>query len=359
MSLGDLLSIAPFSLRQPQKQAALLPALVELQELHRKRCPAYARILDAIGERPGREYSRIEDLPFLPARLFKEHELRSVPATDVFKVLTSSGTTGQQVSRIYLDRDAAAVQAKALTRVLGQVLGPKRLPMLIIDGPGLLRDRNALSARGAGVAGMMNFGRHHTYGLDENFRLDVDATRQFLMRFGDEPFLVFGFTFMVWRHLYEPARSAGLDLSNGVLVHSGGWKQLAEEAVTPTEFRTRLVEDLGLTDIYNFYGMVEQIGTVFLEAPDDPGVLYAPAFADVVLRDPVTWREVGPGETGVIEVVSLLPRSYPGHVVLTDDLGELVGIDDGPAWSGKRFRVLGRLPRAEVRGCSDTYAPVM
>src|SRR5207244_610558 len=95
-------SLSSSSRRRPLP-AALLPALVELQELHRERCPAYARILDAIAERPGRGYTRIEDLPFLPVRLFKEHELRSVPATDVFKVLTSSGTTGQQASRIYLD----------------------------------------------------------------------------------------------------------------------------------------------------------------------------------------------------------------------------------------------------------------
>jgi len=33
------------------------------------------------------------------------------------------------------------------------------------------------------------------------------------------------------------------------------------------------------------------------------------------------------------------------------------GVDDGD-WPGKRFRVLGRLPRAEPRGCSDTYAGV-
>jgi hypothetical protein len=57
----------------------------------------------------------------------------------------------------------------------------------------------------------------------------------------------------------------------------------------------------------------------------------------------------------VIEVVSILPRSYPGHVLLTDDLGVVDGVDDGDR-SGKRFHVLGRLPRAEPRGCSDTFA---
>jgi hypothetical protein len=41
-------------------------------------------------------------------------------------------------------------------------------------------------------------------------------------------------------------------------------------------------------------------------------------------------------------------------VLLTEDLGVVHGIDDGD-WPGKRFSVLGRLPRAEARGCSDTY----
>ena len=52
--------------------------------------------------------------------------------------------------------------------------------------------------------------------------------------------------------------------------------------------------------------------------------------------------------------MSTLPTSYPGHVLLTEDLGVVHGIDDGD-WPGKRFSVLGRLPRAEARGCSDTY----
>ena len=59
-------------------------------------------------------------------------------------------------------------------------------------------------------------------------------------------------------------------------------------------------------------------------------------------------------QPGLLEVISTLPTSYPGHVLLTEDLGVVHGIDDGD-WPGKRFSVLGRLPRAEARGCSDTY----
>ncbi len=91
-------------------------------------------------------------------------------------------------------------------------------------------------------------------------------------------FLIFGFTFMVWQHLYELARDHGWDLGNGILVHSGGWKKLQDLAVSPAEFRERFTRDTGLTRIHNFYGMVEQIGTVFLEGPDGGG-LYCPDFA--------------------------------------------------------------------------------
>jgi hypothetical protein len=226
--------------------------------------------------------------------------------------------------------------------------------MILVDTRSIIADRTSYSARGAGVLGMANFGRDHVWLLDGQSRPDLNALRRFLARHGGEPFLIFGFTFMVWRFLYEPARAAGLDLSRGVLVHSGGWKKLADQAVDNAEFRRRFAADTGLRRIHDFYGMVEQIGTIFLEGPAG-GSLYCPDFADVVVRDPATWREAPPGTPGLIEVVSTLPTSYPGHVLLTEDLGVVHGIDDGD-WPGKRFSVLGRLPRAEARGCSDTFA---
>ncbi|NRQ34936.1 acyl-protein synthetase [Nonomuraea sp. NN258] len=335
-----------FRLTEAEREARLVPELAALTERHREACLPYRRILDAIGAAP--PYDRLADLPWLPVRLFKTHELRSVPDDQVFRVLTSSGTTGQQPSRIHLDREAAAAQPRMLAATVRAVLGERRLPMLVVDSRSVTRDPT-LSARGAGVLGMMNFGRDHTFVLDDQGRPDAEAVKGFLARHGGEKFLVFGFTFMVWLYL----RELGLDLSNGVLIHSGGWKRLAEQAVDNAEFRRRLHQECGITKIHNFYGMVEQIGTIFLEGPGGDG-LYCPDFANVVVRDPVTWQEAPTGVPGVIEVVSTLPTSYPGHVLLTEDLGVVHGVDDG-AWPGKRFSVLGRLPRAEARGCSDTF----
>jgi Acyl-protein synthetase, LuxE len=200
---------------------------------------------------------------------------------------------------------------------------------------------------------MMNFGRDHVFAMDGEGRPDSDAIRAFLAAHGQSPFLIFGFTFMVWLNLFEVARREGFDLTNGTLVHSGGWKQLEAQAVDNAEFRRSFASVTGLTRIHNFYGMVEQIGVVYLEGPDGKG-LYCPDFADVIIRDPATWEPQPIGEPGVVQVMSTLPESYPGHVLLTEDLGVIHGIDDG-AWPGKRFSILGRLPKAEARGCSDTY----
>lgn len=325
----------------------LLPRLAELTSHHRHHCAGYDRILSALGV--GDEFAGLTDLPWLPVRLFKTHVLKSISDEEVFTVLSSSGTSGSGASRIHLDRAAAAAQTRHLAATLRTVLGTDRLPMLIVD---TVRVTKARSARAAGVLGMSTFGRAHTYLLGDDEIADPVVLRRFLARHGDEPFLIFGFTFLVWQHLYALARDHRLDLSNGILIHSGGWKKLADRAVGNARFRAAFAADTGLTRIHAYYGMVEQIGTIHLEGPSGNG-LYCPDFADVVIRDPETWREQPVGKPGLIEVLSTLPTSYPGHALLTEDLGVCHGIDDGDR-PGKRFSVLGRLPKAEARGCSDT-----
>jgi hypothetical protein len=79
-------------------------------------------------------------------------------------------------------------------------------------------------------------------------------------------------------------------------------------------------------------------------------------YSDVIVRDTHTLEPLPPGQPGLVQVVSALPTSYPGHSLLTEDLGVVEGCDDPATGMGGRFfRLLGRLPRAELRGCSDTF----
>lgn len=340
-----------FELDSVRKSEILLPQLVDLTTFHSLNCTEYRNIV-ASAFQSSSFLEKLEDIPWLPVRIFKELEMRSIKKENIFRVLTSSGTTGQQVSKIYLDDSAARAQAEAMTGSFREVIGDRRLPMLILDSKSVTKP-GSLSARGAGVLGMMNLGRKHAFALGEDDEWNDEIVRDFLDEFGSGQFLIFGFTYMVWQFLEKHSQNNKIDLSNGILIHGGGWKKLSSLAVDNITFRRSLNERFDLKRIHNFYGMVEQIGTIFLESPSGDG-LYAPDFADIVIRDPETLMPLPVGEPGLIQVFSTLPRSYPGHSLLTEDIGVILGVDDGH-WPGKRFSVLGRLPRAEVRGCSDTF----
>ena len=105
----------------------------------------------------GQEIETVEECPFLPVRMFKDMELKSVSDDEIFKTMTSSGTTGQQVSKIFLDRTTSANQQKTLVKIVSEYTGKARLPMLIIDSPSVVKNRMMFSARGAGILGFSIF----------------------------------------------------------------------------------------------------------------------------------------------------------------------------------------------------------
>ena len=359
MTFDDILSIPPYSLEKEEKEKLLTERLNELTELHRKNCTEYRNMLEGtgFGADPVKSY---KDLPFLPVRLFKEMELRSVPQEEIVKTMTSSGTTGQAVSKIYLDRTTSSNQQKAMVKIVSDFTSSGRMPMMIIDCPSVVKNRAMFSARGAGILGFSIFGSKKIYALDDDMKLDTEGISAFLHEHAGERILIFGFTFMIWQHFFKELlrlRNEGVsfDLSRGIMFHGGGWKKLASEAVSREEFHKRAKEACGLRDIHDYYGMVEQTGCIYMEC--ECGNLHASNFSDVIVRRPIDFSEAGIGETGVIQVVSTIPESYPGHSLLTEDEGVILGIDDCPCGrKGKYFRINGRLKNAEIRGCSDTYA---
>ncbi len=355
LSMDELLALPPYSLHKTEKHDLFGAYLSSLTAYHYARCPEYRRVLDVLGYEEN-AVLEAEDIPMLPVRLFKEIDLRSVGEDAVSKTMTSSGTTGQQVSKIYLDKENTARQTKVMAHIIGDFLGNKRLPMIILDTSAVLKDRRMFSARGAGIMGFSVFGRDRIYALDEDMALDVEGLSAFLEKHAGEDIFLFGFTFMIWQYFYRELkrRNVRLDLSRGVLIHGGGWKKLQGEAVGTAEFNAALRDVCGLERVHNYYGMVEQLGSVYVEC--EQGHLHCSNFSDVIVRDPGDFSVLPAGARGLIEVQSLLPTSYPGHVLLTEDEGEILGEDDCPCGRrGKYFKIYGRMKGAEIRGCSDTY----
>ena len=355
MDPKNLFDIGPFSLGCEEKTAFLNTSLSALTKHHYENCIQYQRMIKSIGfdVETSAQYSKI---PFLPVRLFKMHDLYSVSKDNISKTMTSSGTSGQQVSRIFIDKETSLNQTKALTKIVLATIGSKRSPMIIIDSPSVLKDRNMFSARGAGILGFSPFGTKRIYALKDDMKLDVEALLSFIKEHKNSRIFLFGFTFMIYQHFVKElqSRKISLDLSQAVLVHGGGWKKLESQAVSPSEFRHILKDLCGLEDVYDYYGMVEQTGSIYMECKY--GHLHAPIYADVIIRNPYDFSIASIGEIGIIQTVSVLPKSYPGHSLLTEDEGILLGEDDCKCGRlGKYFRIVGRIKNAEIRGCSDTY----
>ncbi|WP_020594239.1 hypothetical protein [Kiloniella laminariae] len=349
MTFEHLLVKSAESLTPQHKTYMMLAGLLELTSHHQRKCPHYTKILQGL-EFSSKNCISIEDVPFLPVNLFKKFQLHSLSYPDqIIKTLVSSSTSGNAPSMISIDHETGTRQVRALNKTLQRILGNRRLPMLILDMSSVIRSV-PLTARGAGVLGMMRFGHAHCFAFDERMQLQEKEIESFLTKNSNNPFLLFGFTFIAWEYFLQQCPTSW-DLGQGVLIHSGGWKKMQSQAVSPDTFKKTFQQKIGLKKIYNFYGLVEQIGSIFLE--QENGLLAPPPFSDVIIRDPFTLAPLPYGKEGLIQLLSLVPKSYPGHSILTSDMGVLhpSEIING---SPHCLEVTRRAPMAEIRGCSDT-----
>lgn len=353
--LSELLQIEPYSLSCDEKEKIILNKLNSLCKFHYENCSYYKRILDILGKNSF-DFKSLNDLPFLPVSLFKKFDLKSVSDDKIVKTLTSSGTSGQSVSKVFLDAINTANQTKVLSHIISSFIGKNRLPLILLDTSVVKKDRAMYSARGAGVIGFSVFGRNSIFALDDEMKIDIDKILEFLDKNKEPNILMFGYTYMIWAFVIKALESSGqkLNIKNGFLFHIGGWKKLKDEAVNTKEFNDRARAVLGNVRIHNYYGMAEQLGSVFVECEE--GHMHVSNFSDIIIRNPRDFSACEVGQKGLIELISLLPTSYPGQCLLSEDEGVILGVDDCPCGRlGKYFKILGRVKNAEIRGCSDTY----
>jgi hypothetical protein len=308
-----------------------------------------------------RGVEEIADLPYLPVGVFKANPpLALVGSDDVKRTLSSSSTTGQTPSRVVLDAATARRMAKGVIAIVRDFIGPARRPYLVIDVPENLKAQAELGARGAAIQALGSFATEIVSclrpGREGDSSLDLDKLLGCAEKWKDADVLVYGFTYVIWTQLVQPLQRQGISLSipNIHVLHSGGWKRLEQQAVTRDVFVREVASVFGCSPerILDYYGMVENVGVIY---PDcERGNKHVPAFAEIIVRDPLTLAPVKAGERGLIQVCSVLPTSFPGFLVLTEDMAEVIGYDNCPCGRrGTSFRFVGRAPKAEVRGCGN------
>jgi len=348
----NIFSINPFSLNQKEKEKWYYNQQKILTAYHYKNCKEYRKITNKIYGSLKRS-KNITDLPFIPTNLFKDFNLVTDTKYDFSKTLTSSGTSGYKNAKINLDRKTSLLQSKALSNIFSDILNKKKGTMFVVDSPAVFSGSNLLNARGAAIKGFSQLVDKSVFLLDKKMNLKINILTDFINSNKNEQFIIFGFTSFIWQHLVKKVmkNSFKLPANNGILIHGGGWKKMHDQSVNRNVFNYNIKKKLGIKKIHNYYGMVEQTGSIFLEC--EHGFFHSSIFSDLIVRD--ANLNVSPlKKEGLLQILSLLPLSYPGHNILTEDIGTLEGIDDCRCGrKGKYFSVKGRVLGTELRGCSD------
>ena len=225
--------------------------------------------------------------------------------------------------------------------------------MLIIDSQNHLRDKKNFSARSAAVLGFSTFGKDITFALNKNMELDLRKINNFYKKYQNEKFIIFGFTFLIWQKLFLNLKNKKkFNFKNAILIHGGGWKKLENLNISDKYFKEKLKKTFSISNIHNYYGMVEQTGSIFFECSKCEKFLTSD-FSDVFIRGK-NFEKIKNNKTGYVQLLSLLPSSYPGNNILTEDIGQITDSNDCKCgMKGKRFIIHGRIKNAEIRGCSD------
>lgn len=360
MSTAQLLEYQPYIVSD-ETENAFHNALQEELAFHYDNNQMYRSFCEKNSFNPHEQFD-LEDIPPVSASVFKHlgARLNSVSKNDLTLTIKSSATSGIP-STILVDKVTAKNQAKAMIKVVGEFIGKERKPFLIMDIDPRSEQKQFLGARFAAVTGYLKFANKAEYFLnvDTNgiFYFDVEKIVNYVAQLDkNQPVVVFGFTYILFKNVLSEIEKSGKIISlpkGSKIIHIGGWKKLESEKISKELFNKRMSAcfSINADDVIDIYGFTEQMG---INYPDCKcGFKHTPIYSKVLVRDVSNHKVLGNNQEGLLEFVTPITHSYPGNCVLTDDLGF---IDSNPCPYGRggiRFKVTGRMKKAEIRGCGD------
>lgn len=348
--MSRLLDKRPYDARDDQ---TLLAEMNALGAAHARGCAEYARLFP--GAPPA---GQLPELPFVHVGVFK-HVLLKTAGENIQheRTLRSSSTSGQEASKIVLDRHGGALQAQSSRAILADFIGDDTRPLLVIDSAKSLGSRGEIAARVSAAMSLKPFASSIAFALADAGDPTTLAADRILEAVTSSPrLIVYGFSWHLWLFWTSARRDARLADAfrqrQVSFVHSGGWKKFEAERTDPATFDATLLAGAGSgSKVLDCYGLVEQNGILYPRC--ERGFRHAPRWAGVFARNPVDGAVVAAGERGLLQLFNPLAVGAPYHNVLTEDLGTLVDGDCSCGRLGLRFHLHGRLPKAEARGCAN------
>jgi hypothetical protein len=307
-----------------------------------KRVTPYRRLCEAHGVRPSSLRSW-KEIPAMPQQVFKHERLYARGLSAPRLIYETSGTTTGEPGRQHL-ADVTIYNAVAVegARRLGFFERQPELHFLAFA---------PRQAPQSSLSAMFHFWQQALRQKGARFWIEETARHRFV--FGDwkrplqaaiearRPVALCG-TAWAFLSVVEDPGTPRLKLPPGSwLLETGGFKGRTRD-VAKAELYAKMAATFGVRDenIWNEYGMSELSSQAY--ARGTAGLHMTPPWARVLVVDPATGREVPAGRPGLVRWIDLA-NTDSVMALQTLDLAE-------PAASG--FRLMGRLPRTEPRGCS-------
>lgn len=311
----------------------------------------------------------IEKIPFVFVNGFKERDLTTLSEKDIVLELKSSGTTGQR-SRIQLDKDS-------LLRV-------KRMAYKTFDALGLVDLDNVYDyicftydpevAGDVGTAWtdklLTSFTKpggeiFYAFKWDEtkkDFVFDIEGTLLKLKEYEEKKSRVrlIGFPAFALKLTEEYRKrfsSYPKLLPDSFVITGGGWKTLSNEAVDKKTYRKILADNLNIPvdNIRDLFGMVEH-GVAYVDCK--LGNFHVPLYGKVISRDPVSLKNLGYDNKGLLQFMTPYLTSYPSFSILSSDWGVIrEGCRCG--LKGPVIEISGRAGVVKLKGCAVSASTML
>jgi phenylacetate-coenzyme A ligase PaaK-like adenylate-forming protein len=294
--------------------------------------PVYNFFCNGIKRTPENTHA-LHQIPFLPIRFFKSHDVLA-EGLQPQAVFTSSGTTGSITSRHQVAY--TSLYEQSFTQSFRQFYGPVEDYCILALLPSYL-ERSGSSlvymAEKMIAATEANGSGFFLYDFEK-----LKATLEANEKEGRKTLLL-GVTYA----LLDFAEYFQAELKHTIIMETGGMKGKREE-MTRGEVHRELMESFGVGAIHSEYGMTELLSQGYSTGN---GIFHTPQWMKIMLRDTYNPLAVsGNAGSGAINIIDLA-NLYSCAFIATDDAGKLYR--DGS------FEVLGRLDAAEVRGCNLMY----
>ena len=353
-----------FSLGEKEEFSALA---LEAFGFQREHCRVYREYLDLIGKGDFHP-SSIEEIPFLPIRLFKSRDIISSDAKPEV-IFTSSATTGMTPSR-HLIADTGVYEKsfmEGFRRVYGEsgtynllALLPSYLERkgssLVYMAEGLIQDAKQNGAEG----GFFLYDHDHLLQTIRTLHSTSPHRKTILLGVS---FALLDFEEYVKRQVPEPDERAAL-FSDVIVIETGGMKGRGEE-LSREELHRRLREGFCGARIDSEYGMCELLSQAYSIGDEFEGVFFTPPWMRVLARDLMDPFKVfsTPNANGKNTIcvegglnIIDLANIHSCCFIETEDQGRIIPATDKKKSVHPAFTVDGRIQNSELRGCNMLIA---